>query len=239
MRGLAYSIGLQCKLDLRNRNVLSAYYVMPIIFFLVMGAVFEKIDPMAKDTLVQTMSILAVSIAAFLGTPAPIVDFFASDCKKTYKVGNIKLYTVLITTFLSAMVHMLIVTTLIFITAPIIFDVNSPENIILYFLWMLVIIVISTILGMIIGLLSKNNSTMIMISQIIFLPTMLISGIMLPRDLLPNILQNLGKILPATYAVEIMTSLNDITFEMIYPLITIGVLALIVLVIQYRKIQID
>lgn len=239
MKGFMYSIYLQCKLDLRNMNVLSAYYIMPFGFFLVIGAVFQKINPMAQDYLIQTMSILSISIAAFLGTPAPLVDFFATDSKKTYKVGNIKLYVVLITTFLSALVHMIIVSTIIFITAPMVFDVNRPENLGMYFFWILMTSIISILLGMAVGLTAKNNSTMIMISQFLFLPTMLLSGVLLPTDILPKVLRNIGKVLPATYSVEIITSLNNITFKMVYPLMIIGLVAVILLVTQYRRLQLD
>ncbi|MGL4522127.1 MAG: ABC transporter permease [Bacilli bacterium] len=239
MSGLVYSILLQCKLDMRNKHVLSAYYVMPIVFFLIIGAVFHKIDPLAKDTLVQNMSILAISIAAFLGTPSPLVEFFASDCKKTYRVGNIKLYVFLLTSFLSAVAHMLIVSTFIYITAPFIFDVNRPEQVGAYFAWLLLFIVLCTIIGMVIGLISKTNSMMTMVSQLIFLPTMLISGIMFPTTMLPEVLQKMGAILPATYAVEVLTSLNKVTVNMVYPLLLIGVVASVLLITQYRKIQVD
>lgn len=239
MRGLLYSIWLQCKLDLRNMNVLSAYYVMPFAFFLVIGAVFETINPEAQTQLIPTMSILSISIAAFLGTPAPLVEFFASDCKKTYKVGNIKLYVVLITTFLSAFVHMIIVSTLIFAVATFIFDVSRPTDVVLYFFWLVITGTVSILLGMVVGLIAKNNSTMIMISQFLFLPTMLLSGVLLPTDLLPDILQNIGQILPATYAVEIITSLTEVTSEMVYPLLAIGFAGLVLLVIQYHRLQKD
>lgn len=239
MKGLLYSIFLQWKLDLRNMNVLSAYYIMPLAFFLVIGAVFEQINPEAKANLIPTMSILSLSIAAYLGTPAPLVDFFASDCKKTFKVGNIKLYVVLITTFLSAFIHMLIVSSIIFLTAPLIFDVNRPEDIGMHFFWIIITTVISITLGMVVGLFAKNNSTMIMISQFLFLPTMLLSGVLLPTTLLPEILQNLGKVLPATYAVQIMTATTDITMEMVYPLAIIGFVACGLIMLQYRRLQVD
>lgn len=85
MKALAYSIGLQLKLDVRNKNVLSAYYVLPLAFYLVIGAIFMAVNPLAKETLIPSMSILAISLAAFLGTPAPILDFFTSDTKKHTK----------------------------------------------------------------------------------------------------------------------------------------------------------
>jgi len=239
MKALGYSIFLQCKLDVRNKNVLSAYYILPIAFYLVIGAIYKEISPLAENTLIQSMNVLSISIAAFLGTPAPIVDFFTSDTKKTYKVGNIKLSVILLTTFLSAVAHMLIVSIFILITAPMIFNVNRPSDILLYFGWILVTIITCTVIGMIIGIIAKNNSAMTMISQLVFLPTMLLCGIMLPRDILPDILERIGQILPATYAVEILTSLSNVTSEMIIPLISIGVIGIIALITIYRRTLID
>ena len=82
MKALTYSIWLQFKLDIRNRNILTAYYVLPIAFYLVIGAIYKEITPNWSTTLLQSMSVLAISISAYLGTPAPIVDFFTSDIKK-------------------------------------------------------------------------------------------------------------------------------------------------------------
>ena len=239
MNKLIYSIWLQCKLDLRNKNVLIAYYVLPLVFFVVMGAVFSKIDPLSKGKLVQSMSILAISMAAFLGTPAPLVEFFSSDTKKTYKVGNIHLWVILLTTFISALVHMLIVSVIIYMTAPIIFDATRPSNALMYFTLLLLFISVCTIIGMSIGLIAKNNTTMTMISQFVFLPTMLISGIMFPTEMLPAILGKVSKILPATHSIQILTSLETMNLTLIMPLIIIGIITLIVLFVFYRKIQID
>lgn len=239
MSELMYSIWLQCKLDLRNKNVLIAYYILPLVFFVVMGSVFSTIDPLSKQKLVQSMSILAISMAAYLGTPAPIVEFFSSDTKKTYKVGNIHLWVMLLTTFLSALVHMLIVSAIIYITAPIIFDAVRPSNGLMYFALIILVISVCTIIGMVIGLIAKNSTTMTMLSQLVFLPSMLIGGIMFPTELLPSILGKIGKILPATHSIKILTSLANINLALVMPLIIIGIVMLIVLFVFYRKIQID
>ena len=214
MKAFLYSILLQFKLDIRNRNILTAYYVLPIAFYLVIGAIYKEITPDWSNTLLQSMSVLAISIAAFLGTPAPITDFFTSDIKKTYQVGNINLSLILISTFLSAMVHMLIVSSFIYFTAPIIFGVSTSSIQASYFGWIMVTIMVSTMLGILVGLLSKSNSMMTMISQLVFLPTMLLGGIILPTHILPDILQKFGNILPATYSIKILSA-TDVTSDMI------------------------
>jgi ABC-2 type transport system permease protein len=50
-----------------------------------------------------------------------------------------------------------------------------------------------------------------MLSQAIFLPTMMLSGIMFPAAMLPELLQLLGRFLPTTY---IMQSFSGLAFKL-------------------------
>lgn len=239
MNEILYSVWLQCKLDIRNKNVLIVYYILPLIFFLVMGSVFTTIDPTAKSRLIQSMSIVAISMAAYLGTPVPIVEIFSSDIKKTYKVGNVPLWVILLTSFLSALVHILIVSAIIFIISPIIFEVDRPSNILMHFLFLILVISVSSIVGILIGLISKNNTIMTMFSQFIFLPSMLLSGTMFPREMLPSFIGKVSNIIPATHGMNILISLGDSNFKLISPLFLIGIIALGILAFVYRRIQLD
>ena len=45
-----------------------------------------------------------------------------------------------------------------------------------------------------------------MFSQLIFLPSLMLSGIMFPTSILPKAFDTVGKIFPATHAMKIMTS---------------------------------
>lgn len=239
MNALIYSIFLQCKLDLRNKNVLIAYYILPLVFFIVMGSVFSSIGAISKEALIPSMTILSISMAAFLGTPAPLVEFFASDAKKTYKVGNIKLWVMLLTTFISGLIHMLIVSIIIYITGPMVFDGERPSNLGIYFGLIMLIISVNIIIGMLIGLIAKKNTTMTLLSQLVFLPSMLIGGIMFPLSLLPDVLGKIGNILPAPHSIKALTSLDNVSLGLVSPLLLIGAIALVFLFIMYRKVQVD
>lgn len=235
MKALLYSIWLQWKLDFRNKSMLTSYYVLPIAFYLIVGAIYKEVTPRYEDTMIPAMNVLAVSLAAFLGTPAPVNSFFTSEEKNTYLVGNISLRVILITTFISGFIHIIIVSSGILLTAPMIFDVNISSELGLYILYLIFTIVISLIIGMTIGVLTKNNSSMTMTSQLLFLPTMLLCGIILPTSFLPDILQNFSKVLPATYSILILNSLTEIRSDMIFPLVGIGLFAIITLEIVYRR----
>ena len=53
MSAFLYSVALQWKLDIRSRALLVTCYVVPLIFFLLMGGIFTSVMPQMKETLIQ------------------------------------------------------------------------------------------------------------------------------------------------------------------------------------------
>ena len=88
MSGFLYGVALQWKLDLRSKEVLIVYYIVPLVFFVFIGGMFTSIDPMAKDSLIQSMTIFGVTMGAYLGAPTPLIEAYSSEIKKAYKVGG-------------------------------------------------------------------------------------------------------------------------------------------------------
>lgn len=237
MKALIYNIFLQWKLDFRNKDVLIVYYAVPLVFYLVMSSVFITIDPNSKNTIIQSMSIFSISMGALIGTPHPLIELFSSDIKKTYKVSNIPLWTLLFTTFISTLIHLLIVSLIILISAPLIYNANIPSNIPFFLAMIILFISISTIIGLILGITCKKNSTATMISQSIFLPTIILSGIMFPSNLLPEFLEKIAYILPSTHILKLLT--NTYSNSNILTLCLILIFILLILGYKYKKLQMD
>lgn len=206
MSAFLYGVALQWKLDIRNKGILLTYYVVPLVFFGFMGGIFSSINPNAKDTLVQSMTVFGVTMGAILGAPTPLVELYGSEIKKAYKVGGIPLWVASINNFISAFVHLFIMSLVIFIIAPLAFDAKIPANLILYFFSLKIFIIISLAVGTVLGLLIKNISKLTMASQFIFLPSIMLTGIMFPVNMLPKTLESVGKIFPATWGFKLMTS---------------------------------
>ena len=51
MKALLYGIALQWKLDIRSKTLLITCYMVPLLFFAIMGGIFTSIMPESKDTL--------------------------------------------------------------------------------------------------------------------------------------------------------------------------------------------
>ncbi|WP_040210293.1 ABC transporter permease [Clostridium polynesiense] len=234
MDAFCYGICLQWKLDMRNKGVLLTYYIVPLVFFAFMGGIFSSIDPNSKNTLIQSMTVFSVSMGALLGAPIPLVEFFSSEIKKSYKVGGIPLWTVIINNFISGFIHLSLVSIIIFFTAPFVFDSAVPDNILLYFAVLLLFIISSLMIGTALGLFVKSISKLTMISQFVFLPSIMLSGIMFPVTMLPKAFDYAGKLFPSTWGFFSMCkdSFGDLSLG---PLLMIIIVFGIFCVIGTRK----
>ena len=73
MNGFLYGIVLQWRLDIRSRALLVTCYLVPLAFFLLMGGIFTSVMPEMKNTLIQSMIVMSVSMGACLGVAAAFV----------------------------------------------------------------------------------------------------------------------------------------------------------------------
>ncbi len=236
MNAFWYGAVLQWKLDIRSKALLITCYVVPLLFFAVMGGIFTSVNPEAKATLIQSMTVLGVSMGAFIGLPPSLTEIYGSDIKKVYKANGVPLYLGLVSMFLSAFVHLLIMCAIIYMVAPIAFGAASPANPALYFGSLAVLIVASLSIGSVLGLLVKNQAKLTMISQIIFLPSMMLSGIMFPVDLLPGFFKGVGRMIPATWGYQMMMD-GGFHFDSLCPLAVIFLAAVVLCSFLLKKLQ--
>ena len=204
MNGFLYSLTLQWKLDIRSKSLLVTYYIVPLIFFLLMGGIFTSVMPEMGSTLIQSMIVLSVSMGAFLGLPPSLIETYGSDIKKIYKANGVPIHLGLVTMFFSAFVHLMITCMVILLLAPILFKANLPSQFLLFFLALAIYIFVSLSIGSILGLTVNNQAKLTMIAQLIFLPSIMLSGIMFPITLLPDFLQAIGRLFPAFWGFRLM-----------------------------------
>ena len=84
MKAMLYGIKVQLKIDIRSKTLLVTCYVVPLLFFAIMGGIFTSLMPEAKNTLIQSMTVMGVSMGAFIGVPPSMVEVYGTDIKKMY-----------------------------------------------------------------------------------------------------------------------------------------------------------
>ena len=226
MNGFLYSLTLQWKLDIRSKSLLVTYYIVPLIFFLLMGGIFTSVMPEMGSTLIQSMIVMSVSMGAFLGLPPSLIETYGSDIKKIYKANGVPIHLGLVTMVLSAFVHLIMTCMVILLLAPILFKANLPSHFLLFFLALAIYIFVSLSIGSILGLTVNNQAKLTLIAQLIFLPSIMLSGIMFPITLLPDFLQVIGRLLPASWGFRLMVD-YDFGLENLWYLILVSCIAII------------
>jgi len=204
MSGFLYSVALQWKLDMRSKALLVTCYIVPLIFFLLMGGIFTSVMPEMRSTLIPSMIVMSVSMGAFIGLPPSLMETYGSDIKKVYKANGVPIYLGLATMFLSAFTNLMIACVGITLLAPILFEAVLPMHLPLFFLALAVYMIVSLSIGSILGLVIKNQAKLTMIAQLLFLPSIMLSGIMFPINLLPDFLETMGRIFPASWGYQLM-----------------------------------
>ena len=234
MNGFFYGVALQWKLDIRSKSLLVTCYIVPLIFFLLMGGIFTSVMPEMRSTLIQSMIVMSVSMGAFIGLPPSLIETYGSDIKKVYKANGVPIYLGLVTMFLSAFVHLMIACIVIVLLAPVLFEAALPVQLPIFFLALAIYILVSLSIGSILGLMIKNQAKLTMIAQLAFLPSIMLSGIMFPTDFLPDFLKTIGRIFPASWGYQLMLD-RGFCLENLWYLIVVFFVAIIACGVVLRK----
>ena len=122
-----------------------------------------------------------------------------------------------------------------------VFDLPIRGNLIELFLYTLLFIVASLSLGMLISNFSKTQMQAMQLSFFIFLPSVLLSGFMFPREAMPEFFFQLGRLLPITFYLQIMRGivLKGVGITALWPqvlaLVIYTSIVLSVSVVKFRK----
>lgn len=233
MKAMLYGIKVQFKMDIRSKTLLVTCYIVPLLFFAIMGGIFTSLMPESKHTLIQSMTVMGVSMGALIGLPPSMVEIYGTNIKKMYIANGIPLYFGIITLIVSACIHLLIMSVIIFTLAPIVFHATLPPNIPLYFITLFLFVIVSLTVSCVLGLAIKNQAKLTMYSQVVFLPSIMLSGIMFSAELLPNLLKNIGKLFPATWGYVLLIQKN----VDVYTYVPLGIILIISLFISVQLLK--
>ena len=236
MNGFLYGVTLQWKLDLRSRTMLITCYAVPLLFFAVMGGIFTSVMPESTETLIQSMTVFAVTMGALIGLPPSLAEIYRSDMKNAYQANGVPLSLGLILTNSSAFVHLLIMSAILYGIAPVLFDARIPEHPETYLGALVILIAVSLSVASIIGLAVKDTANTSMFSILLFLPSTMLSGIMFPSEMLPPAFVVVGQLFPATWGYQLMTD-SAFSPQALCPLLGIFLIAFIACGVLLKRIR--
>lgn len=236
MKAFLYGVSLQWKMDIRSKTLLITCYIVPLLFFAVMGGIFTSVMPDSKDTLIQSMTVFGVTMGALIGLPPSLVEIYGSNIKKVYKANGVPICLGLVLTNISTFIHLLIMGTILYITAPLAFDAKIQSHSGIYFISLITFTAVSLSVASILGLAVVDQAKISMFSMIIFLPSIMLSGIMFPAELLPEAFRVTGKLFPAWWGYRMMLE-NRFEIKSILPLVLIFLFAIVICCMLLKRMD--
>ncbi len=207
MNAFIHHFAFEFRTGIRNKQLLLMNYLFPLGFYLMMGLIMAEINPSFRENIIPAMVVFGILSAMFLGIPDPLVNARENGVFRSFKINGIPSSSILIIPAITTMLHLVIVTALITITAPWLFDAPLPVNWFNYGIIFLVMAFACAGISVLIGVVSPNSRMTVLWSQLIFVPSMLLGGLMLPYNMLPDIAGKIAQLLPATQAMNAYTGL--------------------------------
>jgi ABC-2 type transport system permease protein len=235
----AYMIGLyiQFRGDMRDKGVLMVYYLVPIVFYLVMGSILKLPGLESGMSLITSITIFAMSMSAFLGMPQTLVKARENGVLNAYRVAGIPAWSLPLSAIIISFVHIMIIIIIILVSAPYLFQVEWPQSIPLHIFSMAVVAIASEALGVLMACFISKQSSLTLVGQCLFLPTVMLSGIMFPASLLPKPMRLIGEVLPAAQGIRLMKE-GALQLTPLFFLLSIIIVAFTISVILFKRISV-
>ena len=202
MNAFVSHFSFEFRTGVRNRNLLLMTYLFPLGVYLLLGLLMTSVNPAFQETLIPAMVIFAILSSAILALPDPLVTARKAGIFRSYKINGVPAISILVIPALSAFVHLVLLALLITASAPMLFAAPLPANWLGFGLVFILTAAACAGLGLLIGVVSSSTQMTVLWSQLIFLPSMILSGMTMPYGLLPDVLAKVALLVPATHAMN-------------------------------------
>jgi ABC-2 type transport system permease protein len=202
MSAFAYHIGYEFKGGLRDKSHLFMNYLFPLLFLVLVGAFMTRLDPSFSGRIVPAMTIFAVMCAFLLSMPTSLVAARDSGMLRSYRINGVPAWAAIASPAIANIGHMAIISVIIALVSALAFGAPPPAN---WALWASTWVAMSAAiagLGALIGVISSSNRAATLFAQCVYLPSIILGGLMTPPGILPPMLDRFSLLFPARHAMR-------------------------------------
>lgn len=207
MTAFAQHFAFEFRTGVRSATLMFMNYLFPLGLYLMLGFIMPGLNEAFLESMIPAMVTVAVMAAALLGIPDQLVNAREKGIFRSFKINGIPAASIVSNPALATTLHLFVVAVLITVSAPLLFDANPPSNLAGLALVFVVTACACAGLGVLIGVVAPDTRATVLLSQVFFLPSMLIGGVMIPYSSLPDGAQMVSRLLPATHAMNAFNAL--------------------------------
>lgn len=207
MNAFTNHFSFEFRTGIRDKTLLLMNYLFPLGLYAMLGFLLTELNPLFVETMIPAMIIVAIMSGTVLSLPTPLVTAREAGIFRSYKINGIPTISILTIPALTTILHIVVVAVIITATAPLFFGAPTPVNWPGFVLFFLLAAFAHAGLGMLISVVSSSARAVVLWSQLLFLPSMLIGGLMIPYSMLSGALSKVTLLLPATHAMNVFQGL--------------------------------
>jgi ABC-2 type transport system permease protein len=210
MNAFVYHFRFEFRTSIRNKAKLGVNYLLPLGLYAMMGLIMAPIVPGFRETLIPAMAGIAILAATTLSLPEPLVTAREAGVFRSYKIYGVPAFSILVIPAVTTVIHTLVATAIICITAPLFFQAVLPAHWTGFVITVLLMAFASAGLGVLISVVSPSSQMALLWSNIIFIPSMILSGMTgLPNSMLPTAIRKASRFLPATHGMNAFREISQ------------------------------
>lgn len=188
----------------RDKSLLLMFYLFPLAFFFMIAFIMPSVFPDFEKVMVPGMIVFSVMVTSLLGLPNMLVLAREKGIYRSYKIYGVDVKSMLWIPLFTTAFHMTIVTVIILISSSFIFSANMPVNYFYFIIAYIIMMMVFLGFGITIGVCAPNEKVTTLLSQLIFIPSMIVGGVMMPTEMLSPAVRKIANLLPSTHSVSLL-----------------------------------
>ena len=207
MKAFLALLKIDLKLARRNRAVLFFNYLFPLIFFFVFGQAFRAQQGSVILVVVTMVTVIGILGNGLFGAGMRAVQEREENILRRYKVTPITPVPLLVASMVTGVLVYLPSVILMLLLANRIYGMSIPGNLLSFFIFVCIGAIAFRAIGLIIAAVVNSTQEANILTQLVYMPMLFLSGATFPLSFLPNWVQLITQFIPATY---LMTGLSRI-----------------------------
>lgn len=223
------------KLNIRNMNMVIFAIIMPLVVLVILGFLYGTKPAAAgaaytfMDQSVGALCTISICAGGLMGLPLVVAEYRERKILKRFQVTPVSPVMLLAVEFTIYVIYATVSMLTLLPVARLFWNVSIHGSW-LAFLGSWLLTMVSTLsIGMMVGGIAKNEKTASVIACVLYFPMLIFSGATLPLEVMPEMMQNIIRVLPITQGIQLMkeTSLGLPVGNVWLPIIVMGAVAVL------------
>lgn len=226
---------IKTEFKLLMRNFFSVFFAVffPVSMLLIFGEIYGN-EPAefygnkgAMDVLVSAYICMVMAVTGIMSLPLTIAQYRERKILKRFRATPIKVHHILLSQVVSNIILTIIGISLLIIVGILRYKIKLYGNVFIVCLVGLLVACSTFSIGLLIAGVSKNGKSATAIANLVYFPTLFLSGATMPLEMFPKSLQAVSNLFPLTHGIKLLRGAWHGESMKDYPL-EIGILLIII-----------